>query len=174
REKLQPFEISRAWHTSVETLPRGPMIVIANEFVDALPIDQIVKTKGGWHERRIGIANGELSFGLDPAPLQQLTTALPSRLHDAPEGSIFERRDLTPMLEIAARIAKHGGAALIIDYGHSHSACGDTLQALRAHRSADPLETPGEIDLTAHVDFEQLAVSVQKYEARTFGPVSQG
>lgn len=129
-----------------------PAIVISNEFFDALPIRQFVRAPEGWRERLVGLApDGRLAFGLSPAAPD---LALPH----APEGSI---REVCPQaLEIAARIgahiSAHGGAMLAIDYGYG-SGFGDTLQALSAHAFADPLETPGEADLTAHVDFSALA-----------------
>lgn len=129
-----------------------PAIVIANEFFDALPIRQFVRAPAGWRERLVGLSPDQnLAFGLSPAAPD---LALP----DAPEGSI---REVCPLgLDIAARIgahlSSHGGAMLATDYGYG-SGFGDTLQALRAHAFADPLETPGEADLTAHVDFSALA-----------------
>jgi NADH dehydrogenase [ubiquinone] 1 alpha subcomplex assembly factor 7 len=158
----------------VDALPDGPLIVIANEFVDALPIDQFARTALGWHERKVGTRNGQLAFALDPTPLPGLEEKLPNHMQPSPPGAVFERRDLTPIRTVARRIAAHGGSALIVDYGHEHSAFGDTLQAVRAHRAADPLEDPGAADLTAHVDFEQVAVAAMQSGAHTIGPVTQG
>ena len=164
-----------AEHERPETLPDGPLLAVANEFVDALPADQFVKTEHGWHERRIGLQpDGKLAFGLDPAPLPALEESLPPRLRPAPAGSMLERRDYTPMQEIARRIAAYGGSGLVIDYGHVQTAFGDTLQAVRRHEPIDPLEDPGEADLTAHVDFEALGGAVQTHGASLHGPVTQG
>jgi len=162
------------WHTRMQSLPAGPLIALANEFVDALPIDQWVKTEDGWHERRVGLEQGRLAFGLDPTPLMGIEAQLPARLRLPPAGSLLERRDLAPVRDLARRIAADGGAALIIDYGHAQSAFGDTLQAVRAHCFADPLASPGEADLTAHVDFEALAAAVEEHGVRAHGPVAQG
>jgi SAM-dependent MidA family methyltransferase len=151
-----------AWHRRVEALPDVPLIVIANEFVDALPVDQRVQMEDGWHERRVGLRDGRLVFGLDP-------TRLPGP--EADVGAVLERRDLAPIQEIARRIAARGGAALIVDYGYLDG-FGDTLQALQNHRPVDLLESPGEADLTAHVDFAALAAAVEP--ARVHGPVTQG
>ena len=162
------------WHTRTQSLPAGPLIALANEFVDALPIDQWVKTEDGWHQRRVGLEQGRLAYGLDPTPLPGIEAKLSARLRSAPAGSMLERRDLTPIRDLARRIAADGGAALIIDYGHAQSAFGDTLQAVRAHRFADPLASPGEADLTAHVDFEALAAVAEEEGVQSHGPIGQG
>jgi SAM-dependent MidA family methyltransferase len=173
RTSLASAGTAAQWHRTVDTLPEQPLITVANEFVDALPIDQFVRADDGWHERKVGMRDGRFMFALDPAPLRAIDALVPRRLRPHP-GAIFERRDLTPILALAARIPVRGGAALVIDYGHTRSAFGDTLQAVRAHRVADPLQNPGEADLTAHVDFEQLAAAVTKAGADTQGPVLQG
>jgi SAM-dependent MidA family methyltransferase len=174
RTTLAPSGVLLHWHAGTETLPAGPLVALANEFVDALPVDQLVKTEDGWHERRVGMKNGRLAFGLDPAPLPGIEARLPARLRPSPSGAVYERRDLMPIGDIARRIAAHGGAALVIDYGHTRSAFGDTLQAVRAHRFADPLDSPGEADLTAHVDFEALATAAEEQGTEVHGPVTQG
>jgi SAM-dependent MidA family methyltransferase len=155
-------------------LPDGPLIVVANEFVDALPVDQIVKTETGWHERKIGLVNDKLAFALDPTPLPQIEESLPERLRGAPVGSMLESRNLSLFHELAKSIGTHGGAALLIDYGHTKTDFGDTLQAVRAHLPVDPLEHPGEADLTAHVSFEQLAIAGMMSGVHALGPVNQG
>lgn len=145
------------WHESVGTLPEeAPLLLIANEFFDALPIRQFQRSGVAWRERLVRLDDeGRLAFALG-APC--LPEPLAPRLADTREGDIVE---LCPaaeaiMGEIARRIAARGGVALIIDYGGWHS-LGDTLQALSRHRRVDPLAAPGEADLTAHVDFEALA-----------------
>jgi len=158
RETLHGAVSSIAWHGSVETLPDGPLIVVANEFVDALPVGQFEKKNGRWFERRIGIgADGGFAFGLHPATPPSFEQTLPERLRPAPDGAIFERREQEPVAKIVSRIGAQGGAALLIDYGHSESGFGDTLQAVAKHDYAEPLENPGEADLTTQVDFESLA-----------------
>jgi SAM-dependent MidA family methyltransferase len=97
-----------------------------------------------------------------------------SETDTAPAGTVLERRDDRPVSLLAQRIARQGGAALIIDYGHAESAFGDTLQAVRGHTFADPLENPGEADLTAQVDFAAVATWAQRQGAATLGPVAQG
>ncbi|MBX3553226.1 MAG: SAM-dependent methyltransferase [Pseudolabrys sp.] len=174
REALHGVVPSIAWHGEVSTLPDdAPLIVIGNEFIDALPVDQFEKKAGRWHERKIGLgADGGFAFGLDPAPLLNFERELPERLTPAPDGAIFERRKLAPLAPMLARIAAHGGAALFVDYGHAESGFGDTLQAVQGHDYAEPLESPGEADLTSQVDFEALT-KLATGAVRAFGPVSQ-
>jgi SAM-dependent MidA family methyltransferase len=160
--------ISIAWHHGIEDVPEGPTIAIANEFVDALPIGQFIKDRDGWHVRMIGIADDQLAFVAAPDALFGHTAGT-----DMPAGTILERRQDRPVALLARRIAQHGGAALIIDYGHAESGFGDTLQAVRGHKFADPLEMPGEADLTAQVDFAALAVTAGRQGAATQGPISQ-
>jgi len=155
------------WHDDLATLPPGPVLLIANEFLDALPIRQFVRGDDGWHERRVAAADGRLGFALDPAPAD---VALP----DAAPGSIAETRPAAEALarHLGARLAVGGGAALFIDYGHVARSCGDTLQAVRRHRPAAVLDAPGTADLTAHVDFAAFADA--SAGARVWGPVTQG
>ena len=145
------------WVDSVHKIPNGPLWLVANEFFDALPVRQFQRDSTGWRERCIGLAENALAFGLGPAAPQ---THLAHRLDDTKTGDIVET--CAPACQIIGtigqRIASQGGAALIIDYGDWRS-LGDTLQALANHASTDPLERPGEADLTAHVDFETLAQS---------------
>ncbi|MBY6066792.1 SAM-dependent methyltransferase [Leisingera aquaemixtae] len=147
------------WLGTADALPAQPLFLVANEFFDALPIRQFIRTGGHWSERRIGLADGALAFGLSPAAPQP---ALAHRLQDTSEGDLVELCEpAVPVTQaIAARIAAHGGGALIVDYG-DWRALGDTLQALRAHEPAGPLQDPGQADLTAHVDFEALAMAAK-------------
>ena len=147
-----------AWVDDAGELPEDqPLFLIANEFFDALPIRQFVRGEDGdgWRERLVGLQGNDLAFGLGPLAVQP---ALSHRLEDTRPGDLVELCEPAPLItaRIATRIAAHGGAALIVDYGDWRS-LGDTLQALRAHEPADPLATPGSADLTAHVDFEVLA-----------------
>lgn len=146
---------SPAWVDTMSDLPDQPLFLIANEFFDALPVRQFLRDGPGWAERRVGIVEDRLAFGrVDSGPVP----ALEHRLDDTTPGDLVELCPAAAPLtqEIAARIAAHGGAALIVDYGDWRS-LGDTLQALHAHETADPLAEPGQADLTAHVDFEVIA-----------------
>ena len=157
------------WHLAIEQVLEGTTIAIANEFVDALPISQFVKDRDGWHVRMVGIVDDKLAFLVAPDAMVSQSEG------DAtPAGTILERRQDQPISLLARRIAQHSGAALIIDYGHTQSGFGDTLQAVRGHTFANPLEHPGEADLTAQVDFAAIATWAQRQGAVTHGPVTQG
>ncbi|MDE4097673.1 class I SAM-dependent methyltransferase [Phaeobacter gallaeciensis] len=149
------------WHDTIDSLPQQPLFLVANEFFDALPVRQFLRDGTGWREKRIGMQNGTLTFGLGPVTEQP---ALSHRLEDTREGDLVELCEgAAPVTAaIATRIAAHGGAALIVDYGDWRS-LGDTLQALRDHAPCDPLEAPGSADLTTHVDFEVLTQAAQAH-----------
>ncbi len=143
------------WHDTVDTLPDLPLFLVANEFFDALPIRQYQRDGDGWCERQVGVQDGRLALGLSGpfAPPE-----LNHRLEDTKTGDIVEYS--VPRVQIAeaigAKVARHGGAAIIVDYGDWRSQ-GDTFQAVERHTPVDPLDHPGKADLTAHVDFEVLA-----------------
>jgi NADH dehydrogenase [ubiquinone] 1 alpha subcomplex assembly factor 7 len=162
------------WHKNFSSVPEGPLLALGNEFIDALPIDQFIKTEDGWHERKIGLVDGKLAFALDPAPLSGIEEQLPARLRPAPAGALLERTLLAPVRDAVHRIARHGGAALFIDYGQTQTGFGDTLQAVRAHKVANVLEDPGQADVTAHVDFEMLARTATLGGVHAIGPATQG
>jgi NADH dehydrogenase [ubiquinone] 1 alpha subcomplex assembly factor 7 len=164
-----------SWHRSIDDVPDGALIVLANEFFDALPVHQAVMCADGWHERVIKIGEDDkLHFSIDRDPIPLFDKLLPRRLRAAKIGEVFEWRADNIALEIGRRVARRGGAALIIDYGHTESAIGDTLQAVGGHQFAEPLLAPGLVDLTAHVDFEALAQAAEGMGARVHGPVPQG
>lgn len=148
-----------AWVDTVDALPDGPLFLVANEFFDALPIRQFRRDGPGWREVRIGAGQDGLTFGLGQ---RQAQPALDHRLIDTADGDIVELAPGLPAIctAIGTRIAEHGGAALIIDYGDWRS-LGDTLQAIRDHQPVDPLTAPGSADLTAHVDFEAIAAAAR-------------
>jgi SAM-dependent MidA family methyltransferase len=156
----QAHRLPATWHDRAEEIPDGPLILLANEFFDALPIRQFVKRAEGWRERWVA----EGAFVEQPC----------DHIEDAPEGSIRERCEAAEALVgwLAQRVARDGGAALILDYGPAESGFGDTLQALRDNARADPLASPGEADLTAHVDFGALARAASG--AAVHGPLPMG
>ncbi len=153
----------------VEALPQGPAIVIANEFFDALPIRQFQRVGGGYAERMVGVVDGRLAFGLRPG------AELPGRRGAVPDGAIVEVAGpaASVMASLSRRIAAEGGALLAIDYGHD-GGFGDTLQAMRRHGFVSPLDSPGEADLTAHVDFSALAAVARAAGAAAFPLLTQG
>ncbi|MEH2475398.1 NADH dehydrogenase [ubiquinone] 1 alpha subcomplex assembly factor 7 [Nitrobacteraceae bacterium AZCC 2161] len=164
-----------AWHDSIDTVPAGPSVILANEYFDVLPIHQVVKREGGWHERTVEITDdGQLIFGASPDPLPRFEVLLPPLVRTAPVGAVFEWRPDTEIMKIASRVRDEGGAALIVDYGHTRSDAGDTFQAIARHSFTDPLKNPGQADVTAHVDFQALGRAAEDVGARVHGPVPQG
>ncbi len=154
------------WHESPDDLPAGPLLLVANEFFDALPIRQFVYSARQWRERLIGLKGDRFDF--TDGPVADLEAPV------ATDGDVFETcqpaRDIVAAL--GARLVSQGGAALIIDYGHRASAIGETVQAVREHAFAQLLSDPGSADLSAHVDFCALARAA--YPARSWGPIDQG
>jgi SAM-dependent MidA family methyltransferase len=174
QETLSGVALPVSWHASFDEVPEGPAIVIANEFFDALPVHQAVKTRRGWCERCVGLDGETLVFTHARETIPNFASRLPASARDTPEGATFEWRDDDAAAALGNRLAQQGGAALVIDYGHATSAVGDTLQALGRHSYADPLATPSEHDLTAHVDFDALMRAATSAGAATFGPLTQG
>ena len=156
------------WRDTAADLPDAPLFLLANEFFDALPIRQFTRTGQGWAETMVGVEGGKLALGRGPAlPLGFLA----HRLADTVEGDVVEHCPAAPgiMAELGQRIARHGGAAIIVDYGDWGSR-GDTFQALQDHRFAHPLAAPGAADLTAHVDFRALAQAAAPAKASRMIP----
>ncbi|KCV82991.1 hypothetical protein ATO10_05257 [Actibacterium atlanticum] len=153
QERLGDHNVT--WSDTIDALPQAPLFLVANEFFDALPIRQFQRDEKGWREVQVALKDGALSMGLSaPAPI----AALDHRLGDTNPGDIVEFCPAAAPItaQISARIAAHGGAALILDYGDWRS-LGDTFQALRDHKPVDALAEPGLADLTAHVEFEAVA-----------------
>ena len=144
------------WHEDIAELPDGPAIVIANEFFDALPIEQYVYRAGGWHERMVTCRD---AFAFTDGPEVSERRMAELGAPEAKSGEVFEvNPDARRLVQaLAQRFVEQKGALLAIDYGYDRSAVGDTLQAVRRHQPAPALQTPGEADLTAHVDFDALA-----------------
>lgn len=161
------------WHDGLDSIPDGPMLLVANEFIDALPIHQYRRDGGIWRERLIESAGDGFRFTDGP---QADPALLPAAVRDAPDGAVAETcpAGRAVAARIARRLARDGGAAFLIDYGYARSAAGDSLQAVRAHAFHPVLDDPGEADITAHVDFQSLAEAAQAAGARAHGPVEQG
>lgn len=162
------------FHDGVDTLPTdAPLLIVANEFFDALPVRQLIHTAEGWRERYVAW-NNPLFVPVARGP--RLDEILPEQLRGAPAGSIIETSPASAAIarQLAHRLAGQGGAALIVDYGYDGPAVGDTLQAVRGHAYANPFEEPGERDLTAHVDFATLAEAARAEGASAHGPIGQG
>jgi NADH dehydrogenase [ubiquinone] 1 alpha subcomplex assembly factor 7 len=181
REALCNHEVT--WVDSLEGISdEGPILLLANEFLDALPVHQFERVDNGWRERLVGLnpgtggEKGDFCFCLCDE-----TVSLPDALDtpeitQAPLGSIAETCPgaLAFVSRLSARLCRHGGAALMVDYGHSGYGTGDSLQALRDHRPCSVLEEPGAADITAHVDFSALSEAAIVAGAHVHGPRRQG
>jgi len=175
RETLAGAPVECAWCADLDSLPEGPLLFVANELFDAVPIRQIVRTAEGWSERRVGLGeDGALGFVAGP-PLGDLSL-LPAGAEDQPEGAVFEYAPAREAIAagLGERLAESGGAALLIDYGHLRPGFADTLQAMRAHAYVSVFDQPGTADLTSHVDFESLASAAATAGARVLPAMSQG
>jgi SAM-dependent MidA family methyltransferase len=157
------------WHGDVAALPADrPLMIVANEFFDALPVRQLIATRRGWHERLVTHTDA----GFVPVPGQLIAAPL----EPAETGTVVETSpaSLGIARALAQRLAAQGGAMLIVDYGGGRSGAGETLQAVSRHGFADPWQEPGSRDLTAHVDFEALARAAAAEGVRVAGPRGQG
>lgn len=162
------------WIGDLSRLPDGPVIAIANEFFDALPVRQFEHSAVGWHERVIGVDEDDnLCFKLTKPQHNQ--PLVPEEFQHTKEGDVVEvsPASIAVAVALSVRIKEAGGAALIIDYGHYESAVGDTLQAMKGHHYHPVLELPGEADLTAHVDFASLVSVAKDFGAAAHGPITQ-
>jgi SAM-dependent MidA family methyltransferase len=154
------------WHETVEALPEGPLILLANEMLDALPIRRFRRGPGGWEEAAVVQEGGVRR-------LAWIAASPPADIVAAGGGELCEAaRDIAARL--GARFRRTPGAALFIDYGPEAATPEDSLQAVRGHRRADPLAEPGEVDLTAHVDFRAVGDAARAAGAAVQGPVPQG
>jgi NADH dehydrogenase [ubiquinone] 1 alpha subcomplex assembly factor 7 len=163
------------WHDALADVPDGPVMLVANEFLDALPIRQLVFWDGVWRERLVGWSqDAGFHFTLSPGP-SALSLLVPPGLNAA-LGTVFELSPaaIAVTTEICRRIAAQGGAALVIDYGRATSGPGESLQAVRDHRMVPALQTPGEADLSAHVDFGAVARIGRETGVAVAGPETQG
>ncbi len=163
------------WHHDLSTVtPYGPLLIVANEFLDALPVRQLVMTEQGWRERMVGCEDDGRFVAI--AGTKPMDSAVPEARRNAAPGTILETCPgaASVIYEVAGRLVEQGGAALFIDYGYDEPRTGSTLQALREHRKVDPLAMPGEADITAHVDFDALVPVAQSRGCKVLGTVTQG
>lgn len=178
RGKQRAAVPTACWHDVIESLPGDrPLLIIANEFFDALPIRQFERTGRGWRERMVvpdpARGAGHYQWALDAADCAR---EIPTPLTDAPLGAVVERNPAaeTIVAQLATRLARQGGALLLLDYGYEGPAVGDTLQAVTDHAHADPLAAPGTRDLTAHVDFAIVSAIARAHSLRPSPCVTQG
>jgi NADH dehydrogenase [ubiquinone] 1 alpha subcomplex assembly factor 7 len=176
RTALYDAGVPVQWHDEVGGLPQHPSILIANEFVDALPVRQLVWRENQWRERCVTIASkGGFAF-CEGAPIADEPLQAFGQTLNEPDGTILEIRPGADALmsALGARAQATPFAGLIVDYGHEQTVCGDTLQAVSRHKFADPLEAPGDVDLTAHVDFAALKDTAAAQGLIAYGPMPQG
>jgi NADH dehydrogenase [ubiquinone] 1 alpha subcomplex assembly factor 7 len=162
------------FHEDLSSVPQsGAILLVANEFLDALPVRQLVRMETGWRERMVGYYEERF---IPVAGHKPMDAAVPEDRRDAPVGTIIETCPgaAAVVQEAARRLAAQGGAALFIDYGHDAITNGSTLQAVKAHEKVDPFETPGEADLTALVDFATMRAIAEDCGARWLGTIGQG
>lgn len=174
---LRDFGVPVHWVTQVTEIPKDPVLLIASEFFDALPIRQFIRTGDGWAERGVNYdaATEQFNFELFPAD-SACDVHIPAALrHHAAIGSLVEVSSAAVecMKCVARHISRHGGAALVFDYGYAESAAGETLQAVKGHTYHDVLDAPGDADLTAHVDFASLRHAAEAAGVNSCGPVAQ-
>ena len=162
-------------HDNLDSLPSdAPMFIVANEFFDALPVRQMILSHAGWQERVVVRDRGSRFAAMPGAPIAD--TVIPEPFRVAAVGSIYETCPdaATIMHTLSYRLVQRGGAMLTIDYGYTQPGLGSTLQAVRNHQYADPFADPGNCDLTAHVNFLDLARRAEKSGLAVAGPTGQG
>ncbi len=162
------------FHDDLSSVPTvGRLLVVANEFLDALPVRQLVRSAEGWRERMVGLDGDRFVYVTGAMPMD---AAVPPEWREARQGAIIETSPAAASVtdEIAGRLASQGGAALLIDYGHTDSRGGSTFQAVKSHTKVDPFAAPGEADLTAHVDFATLSRIARSRGIEWMGTVQQG
>ena len=172
RKTLKDAGVPLRWYAALDAVPEGPLVMLANEFIDALPIRQFIRRGEAWRERLIA-SDGRGGFTFIDGEAEDEGRYLPQAV---PEDAILERRPLahTLMRELGRRANRAPLAALMVDYGHVESGFGDTLQAVRGHRYADVLANPGAADLSSHVDFADLKREAVAAGLMTHGPMPQG
>jgi SAM-dependent MidA family methyltransferase len=161
-------------HHDISTLPDdAPLLIVANEFFDALPVQHLIRSTDGWYPRMVGLEDDAFVFVTGKERMDHL---VPPSWVTASQGTLIETSPaaVAVMAELARRLKEQGGAALIIDYGHMELRSGSTLQALKSHQKVDVFAHPGEADLTAHVDFELLQLVAQQHGADVMGLQYQG
>ena len=178
--RLRDMQLSQLpeaiFHNDLSSVPMdGPILLVANEFLDALPVRQLVMTANGWREMAVDLAEDGEGFRL-VAGTTPMDAAVPEARRQAETGTVIETCPgaAAVMFEVAGRLMKQGGAAVFIDYGHVAPRLGSTLQAISKHQKVDPLQSPGSADLTCHVDFDMMKQIALSRDARWMGTTTQG
>jgi NADH dehydrogenase [ubiquinone] 1 alpha subcomplex assembly factor 7 len=164
------------WVGGVDDLPAGPLLLVANEFLDALPIRQLVRGERDWCERLVAVDDGDRLVFADGPEHPALSLLVPGTRREAPAGTVVEICPAAAGLAAAlgARLRRQPGAALFIDYGYTDDPPGPTLAAIASHRATQVLDRPGAADLSAHVDFATFAATARDAGATVHGPIPQG
>jgi NADH dehydrogenase [ubiquinone] 1 alpha subcomplex assembly factor 7 len=174
RSHLRDAGVGVRWLRQWSDIARDrPLFLLANEFLDALPVHQFVMTERGWCERIVATLDDALSFALSPTPVPLIA---PARRGTAEPGAVYEVSPAAEALveDISRAVALRGGGALFIDYGHTGEGFGDTVQAVENHLPVDVLASPGTADISAHVDFAAIAESARRGGGKSWGPRGQG
>ncbi|WP_417608814.1 class I SAM-dependent methyltransferase [Parasphingorhabdus sp.] len=174
RGRQKQLHPDATWHQDIAELPQdGPLLIVANEFFDALPIEQFVATSGGWRQQMV--VRDRSTFAPVPSA-HRAADQISGSASGFPDGTILERSPVSVEWagNLANRLAKQGGTLLIIDYGYTRPGTGSTLQAVKNHVPVSPFDSPGTSDLTAHVDFHTLANIARTRMLNVNGPVGQG
>lgn len=170
KQTLAGIDTQISWQNNIENLPSKPCVIVANEFFDALPIQQFIWQGNGWYERVLELQNNKLGWALDDKQANIASHAA------ATHGDMLESHAATEeiMQQLAEHVQQHGGMMIAIDYGYTQPAFGDTLQALKAHQYVDTLEHIGEADITAHVNFTALKDVAEQAGLKTAALTTQG
>ncbi len=173
RAALANVPLDVFWDEGLKDVPSGPVILIANEFLDCLPVRQVLfeAAQGAWRERMVTFENG--AFRIVPGSFVRPLEAPCAAVTDIEDGAVFEDRPAIGGL-IGALAQRKPLAALIIDYGYARPSLGDTVQAVKHHRFTGLFDAPGESDITAHVDFLSLKRNAMDAAMKTFGPMPMG
>ena len=172
KQKTNLSKYNIKWLNNYTQLPQKPMIILGNEFLDALPIRQFIKVKDNWHERLVTYEDNNFLF----TKSNFITDKYKDKFINAPDGSIFEiSENMNTMIDSIAKLfLKNPGISLFIDYGYLNESIGDTLQAVKNHKFSSVFKNPGSNDLTAHVNFSEIKKSAKKNQNNVFGPIEQG
>ena len=179
KNKQASLHHEAAWHESIDSLPDdAPMLVVANEFFDALPVEQFIRTEAGWRQMMVTRERNKFLAvpSLEGAGMETMEGSISKKFSDIPNDIILETSPASTSLfnNLTNRLAKQGGVILVIDYGYNHPGTGSTLQAVKNHLPISPFDSPGTSDLTAHVNFHELANIARTRLLNVHGPVEQG